>query len=175
MATCFINPGHGGSDPGAVSYKTGLEEAVVATKVAELAAKYLTTAGVYTSVFQYDGLAEICDAANASGADVFVSIHCNSAGNASAQGTETWYYQGSTTSKKLANCIQKQLIASLPVTDRGLKTTTGLYVLKYTDMPACLVELAFISNDYDESLLASEKWRDEMAKAIARGVTDFFQ
>ena len=47
----------------------------------------------------------------------------------------------------------------------------GLYVLTNTDMPAVLVELAFISNEDDEKLLRNNQ--DDFARAIARGVTDY--
>ena len=60
---------------------------------------------------------------------------------------------------------------SLDTTDRGLKDRPGLYVLKHTDMPAVLVELAFIDNEDDAALLRDNQ--DDFARAIARGVTDY--
>ena len=71
----------------------------------------------------------------------------------------------------LAQCIQKQLINSIDTTDRGIKEMPGLLVLRYTDMPAVLVETAFIDND-DDMLLLMNHW-DDIARAIARGVTDY--
>lgn len=77
----------------------------------------------------------------------------------------------------LANCIQSQLVDALGTTDRGVKIATpgvnGLYVLTNTDMPAVLVELAFITNPSDEEILASAQ--DALARAVARGVTDYEQ
>ncbi|WP_199846815.1 N-acetylmuramoyl-L-alanine amidase family protein, partial [Acidaminococcus fermentans] len=58
-------------------------------------------------------------------------------------------------------------------TDRGVKVMPGLMVLKHTDMPACLVETAFIDNDADAELLRTGY--DDFARAIARGVTDYQQ
>ena len=49
----------------------------------------------------------------------------------------------------------------------------GLIVLKHTDMPACLVETAFIDNDDDTALLTNKQ--DDFARAIARGITDYAQ
>ena len=92
-----------------------------------------------------------------------------------AEGTETWYCAGSSDGKHLAECIQSQIVDHLGTVDRGVKMATpgknGLYVLTNTDMPAVLVELAFISNEDDEKLLRNEQ--DEFARAIARGVTDY--
>lgn len=175
----FINPGHapnGNPDPGAVNGNTGLRECDVALAVGDLVGHYLKAAGVgVTNVFQCDSLEEICDQANASGADLFISIHCNSAEAASATGTETWACAGSSAGHALAACIQNQIVDALGTVDRGVKTATpgvnGLYVLTNTDAPAVLVELAFISNDDDEQLL--EEKQDDFARAIARGVTDY--
>lgn len=169
---CFINPGHapgGNPDPGAVSAATGLRESDVAANVGKLAADYLRAAGVDVFVFQSDSLGTICREAN-EGADIFVSIHCNSAASVQANGTETFCHAGSSRGRVLAQCIQSQIVNSVDVTDRGVKTA-GFYVLTNTDMPAVLVELAFISNAHDEKLLAAKQ--DDFARAIARGVTDY--
>ena len=95
----------------------------------------------------------------AAGRNVNESIHC----------------AGSNNGKYLADCIQTQIVEYLRTVDRGVKMATpgknGLYVLTNTDMPAVLVELAFISNEDDEKLLRNEQ--DEFARAIARGVTDY--
>lgn len=174
----FINPGHapnGNPDPGAVNEKTGLRESDVAATVGNAAAQYLINAGVAATVLQHDDLETICDTANASGADLFISIHCNAAEAEAATGTETWACAGSSAGHALAACIQNQIIDALGTVDRGVKTATpgvnGLYVLTNTDAPAVLVELAFISNDEDERLL--EEKQDDFARAIARGVTDY--
>ena len=174
----FLNPGHapgGHPDPGAVNRETGLRECDVALAVGESAASYLNAAGVDTELLQSDSLEEICEAANASDADIFVSIHCNAAEEPT--GTETWACAGSYRGSMLANCIQSQLIDALNTTDRGVKIATpgvnGLYVLTNTDMPAVLVELAFITNPGDEDILANAQ--DALARAVARGVTDYEQ
>ena len=174
----FLNPGHapdGNPDPGAVNERTGLRECDVALAVGKAAASYLNAAGVETELLQSDSLYEICRTANDSDADIFVSIHCNAAEAISANGTETWACAGSYRGSILADCIQKQIVEALGTTDRGVKIATpgvnGLYVLSNTAMPAVLVELAFISNDSDEQLLADAQ--DDFARAIARGITDY--
>ena len=159
----FLNPGHapnGNPDPGAVNDETGLRECDVALAVG-----------------QSDSLYGICGAANNSDSNIFVSIHCNAAAAEAANGTETWACAGSYRGSMLANCIQSQLVDALDTTDRGVKIATpgvnGLYVLTNTAMPAVLVELAFITNPDDEELLANAQ--DAMARAVARGITDYEQ
>jgi len=79
--------------------------------------------------------------------------------------------------KKLGTCILNQMLGSIKLVDRGVKNAVpgknGLYVLKYTDCPAVLVEAAFISNAEDERLLANPEMQDQFARSIARGVTDY--
>lgn len=176
----FLNPGHapnGHPDPGAVNEETGLRESDVALAVGKSAASYLNAAGVETELLQSDSLEEICEAANTSDANIFVSIHCNAAEAEEANGTETWACAGSYRGGMLANCIQRELVDALGTTDRGVKIATpgvnGLYVLTNTDMPAVLIELAFITNLRDENILAHDQ--DALARAVARGVTDYEQ
>lgn len=176
----FLNPGHapnGNPDPGAVNEETGLRECDVALAVSKAAESYLNAAGVETELLQSDSLYEICETANNSDADIFVSIHCNAAEAEEANGTETWACAGSYRGGALADCIQSQIVDALDTTNRGVKIATpgvnGLYVLTNTDMPAALVELAFISNPGDEEILANAQ--DALARAVARGITDYEQ
>lgn len=167
----FINPGHapnGNPDPGACG--CGLRESDVAAQVGHLVEKYLQAAGCETKLLQSDSLYEISSSANAWDADVFVSIHCNSAANSAANGTESFCYPGSTQGRKLAECIHTQIITSLTITNRGVKEA-NFHVIRETNMPACLVELAFINNYRDANLLKNNY--DDFARAIARGVTDY--
>lgn len=175
----FINPGHspnGIPDPGTLNYDTGLRECDVALGVGQLLKKYLIQAGVPVVGFlQSDSLPGICDEANLSGADIFISLHCNGHANGMAKGAEVWACAGSQRGGTLADCIQKQIVSALNMTDRGVRIATpgvnGLYVLTNTDMPAVLVELGFITNVWDEQKLRTKQ--DDFARAIARGVTDY--
>lgn len=173
----FLNPGHapnGNPDPGAVNSALDLRECDIAKTIADLVEGYLNAAGVQVvGNLQSDSLSEITDTANASGADIFVSIHCNSFANPNAQGTEVCVFPGSAAGRELGGCIQRQIVDSLGTVNRGLKDRGGLYVLKHTDMPAVLVETAFISNGEDAVKLRDKA--DDFARAIAKGVTDYEQ
>ena len=172
----FINAGHspnGVPDPGACG--CGLRESDVAATVAHAVVGYLNGAGCEAKFFQSDSLYEISSTSNRWGADVFVSIHCNSAGRDDARGVETFSYPGSNNGKALAACIQNQIVGAFgkidpDFPDRGLKTA-NFHVVRETDAPAVLVELAFINNEEDAGLLKYHA--DDFARAIARGVTDY--
>lgn len=182
-----IDPGHGGSDPGAVG-SCDVKESDITLMIALYLEDMLLRDG--HSVFMTrsedidvgypndSGSFELqarCDIANNSQSDIFVSIHCNSF-NADSHGTETWYEAGSLLGMKLAGHVQKNLVNSLDLVDRGLKNTNEerLYVLVRTKMPAILTEIAFISNPNEESLLADDDFQQRAAKAIYDGINEYF-
>lgn len=180
MAKIFLNPGHDelslketpDYDCGACNEEMGLYENEVALAVGELVQKYLIAAGCDVGFLQSESLSGICDAANALFADLFVSIHCN-AFDGVANGAEVLTYPDDTEGHKLAACIQEQLVKTFDLIDRGVKDRDNLAVLNGTNMPAVLVEMAFIDNENDAILLRDRQ--DDFARAIARGVTDYLQ
>lgn len=163
-----INAGHyPGLDSGAVG--STITEAEYTMELMESVCSYLEVAGVEVLPVQENELADITAAANTWQADLFVSLHCNAA-NRHACGTESYAYYGSTEGARLADAIQSQLVTSIDTVDRGVKEA-GFYVLRYTDCPAALIEVAFIDNPDDEAMLLA--YRDDIARAIARGITDY--
>ena len=180
MAKVAINAGHmysgsGYEDKGASGMYS--LEGDIARAVANVVCDDLQKVGYEILFIQDDGLKNICDMANGFNGDVFVSIHCNSADNPKAHGTETWYHTGSEEGPKLAQCVQNQLVESMGTADRGIKKDTDRYdtgfaVTRDTKMPACLTELAFISNADEEDYMNDHI--ELMAHAVARGITDYF-
>src|SRR6185295_4339941 len=100
-----------------------------------------------------------------------VSIHCNSSENSSAYGLETYYKTSQ--SRRLANIIQKNILKELHPVDRGVRTA-NFFVIKRTVMPSVLVETGFISNPFEEMLLASANYQQKIANAIYKGINEFF-
>jgi N-acetylmuramoyl-L-alanine amidase len=174
----FLNPGHApGIDSGAVNSNLGLQECDIALNVGTLVKGYLEAIGCTVEILQSDNLNGesseypcVCETANSCKADIFVSLHCNAA-NQSAQGTEVEVYRHGDASEILAGAIQAQIVGSLGTIDRGIKDRPNLSVLRNTDMPAVLVEMAFIDQDDDAVLLRDRA--DDFARAIARGITDY--
>ena len=174
----FLNPGHKvGLDSGAVNPTNGKTEAETVLRIGGLVADYLAAAGCEVKTVQSNNLCgedpdytNVCLSANTWPADVFISLHCNAAAPA-AQGTEVLVYNKWSPADTLAGCILRQITGSLGTVDRGVKARPGLIVLNSTHMPAVLVEMGFITNDADCRMLINQQ--DELARAIARGITDY--
>ena len=184
-----IDAGHGGSDAGA----TGIDGSGfpneedftldIALRVKELLA-YANATVILTRQTDTDvALQERCDIANNANADIFVSIHMNSA-TESAKGTETFYYANSDTDysvegKRLAENVQAGIVSRLGTYDRGTKGDYPyfgyhLYVLAHTNMPAILTEVCFISNASDFNMVSNPDKRTLAALAIYEGICGYF-
>jgi len=114
--------------------------------------------------------------ANNAKADLFVSIHNDAFDNASASGTTTYYNSSNAKailSSQLAADVQYELIKALGTTNRGVKDA-NFYVIKYTSMPAILVEAGFISNEVEEQKLSTPAFRQSIADAIMKGMVTYF-
>ena len=115
-----------------------------------------------------------CDVANQKKANIFISVHMDAFTNEDAGGTTAYYYdKGSEKSKKLADCVREALIEQIKTPDRGTQSC-NFYVVRNTDMPAILIEVAFISNPEEEKLLNSEEGVKKAAQGIADGIADYF-
>lgn len=175
-----LDPGHGDPDPGAVG-KGGTKEAVVTLAVVQFVEMELRRAGYRTMLTRKtaqrlyaDGKKDLnmrAKTANDEKADCYVSIHCNAAVDRSAHGVEVCKYPGSNKGALLANAILKELVSVTGLRNRGLKDRPDLCVLRETNMPAALIELAFISNPEEEALLKDAAWQKKVAIAMANGIT----
>ena len=167
MKIC-VNAGHFvGVDSGAVGQK-GTQEACVNKIIAIQVVEKLKSKGHNVILVTDKSLSNVVKASNDFGADYFVSIHCNSATNKQARGTETFYWKGNAKGKKLAKAINDEIVSTLSTRDRGIKENTTFYVVKYTKCPAVLVECEFISNLEGEKLLIEKM--SVFAEAITKGI-----
>ena len=91
--------------------------------------------------------------ANAFGADLFLSLHCNASVNSSVSGSEALVFARDTTSYRIAEVLLASLTEATGLRNRGVLIRPGLYVLRRTAMPAVLMELGFITNPSDAALL----------------------
>lgn len=164
----FLNPGHGGTDPGAVS-KSGTKEADISAKVAQILEQRLKLNYYPVQVYQQKkSVNEVPLIENKSNSTLFISIHCNSFYLPNACGVECWYYHTSEKGKKIAEIMQQQLALITGLKNRGAKETKSLIVLKKTKAPAVLVELGFISNPNEEQLLKTKP--ELFADALWEGI-----
>lgn len=110
-------------------------------------------------------LREECRIANASGADLFIAVHFNAGGGT---GTEVWHYPGSS-AEGYAEDVSRELAAALGLPNRGAKSTTGLYVINNTNMPAILIEVCFVDTEADADAWWATSW-DDLCAAVVRGL-----
>ncbi len=171
----FIDPGHGGKDPGAVA-ASGLQEAGVNLSVSLMLGQILQDQGIdviysrTTNVFV--SLSDRAKMANDWGANYFVSVHCNSSEITSAGGSETLFYKPGGRAEALAGDIQVALVKANGLQNRGIKAQ-NVAVLRLTKMPACLVELGFLSNPEEAALLAKPEFQRICAQGIADGIDNY--
>ena len=183
MTKVFIDPGHNysGGDTGAVGY--GLKEQDISVKVGNKLRVLLEINGMEVKssrVSLYDNvgdgslnssLSSRASQANQWGADLFISVHCNAA-NSKAYGAETYAYENGTKAYRLAECVQKRVVEETGRVNRGVKTAS-FAVLRNTNMPAILVETAFIDNYEDNKFLGSEEGQEKLAVGIAKGTCEY--
>lgn len=169
--TFVIDPGHGGNDPGAISF-SGFNESDINYNYAIILKSELKKHGanVYLtrSKDEFVDLEDRVNFSNEKNADYFISLHCNSAENINAIGIEAFYYDDST-SMNLSRILCEIISNDLNRPNRGLKQ--GNYrVLIGQNCPATLLELGFLSNELEEQELIKRKIINKTAKII----TEYF-
>ncbi len=204
----MLDPGHGGEDPGALSRDRQQRESAHVLDIARRLSTYLTRAGYEVRMTRTDDatfvpLEDRPAMAAAWPADVFVSIHLNSASNGSADGLETFVLpppgMRATSQVDLPTippAVQATLRKAYPgnaqdddnlrlafcIHRRMLKTTgfadRGLrrarfMVLRDATMPAILVEAGFLSNRKDAEFIGTPNGRERVARGIYQGIIDF--
>ncbi|WP_462410884.1 N-acetylmuramoyl-L-alanine amidase [Neobacillus sp. Marseille-QA0830] len=175
----YLDPGHGGADPGAQG--NGLNEKDITLDIAlrlqsilvnnyeNVQVKMSRTTDATVS------LAQRTNDANAWGANFFLSIHINSAGS-SARGYEDYIYIGLSDSSRTASIqqmIHEEVIRVNQLPDRG-RRKANYHVLRESKMDAVLTENGFISNSSDAALMSQPEWRQTVAQGHANGLARAF-
>ncbi|NLY43696.1 MAG: N-acetylmuramoyl-L-alanine amidase [Clostridiaceae bacterium] len=170
-----LDPGHGGKDPGALG-RYSLEKDINLSIALKLGEK-IAASGIQVILTrkgdQFVDLQSRCDMANQNKADYFISIHCNGAGDPNAHGTETYCYGTSGKAYPLAQVVQKQMVEFIRSADRGVKIAS-FHVLRYTNMPAILLEIMFITNPREEEILNNIQWQDDFTTHMAKALCNYF-
>ncbi|NPV54029.1 MAG: hypothetical protein HPY71_10955 [Firmicutes bacterium] len=185
-----IDPGHGGTDPGAIG-RGGLAEKDLVLDIARRLAALMNRVAIYTILTREDDrtlagsqdadiaywkredLDKRVEAARKAHADLFISIHANSFPEPMWSGSQTFYHSRSGDSKHLASAIQKQIVARLGPNLRKIKPGDSYYILRTTTIPAVIVEVGFLSNPREEAMLGDPEYRQRMAEAIFHGTVDY--
>lgn len=113
--------------------------------------------------------------ANARKVDLYVSVHANAASGkwGNAEGVETFVFPGGE-SKRIGSIIHKHLAGGTQQKDRGVKDGSHLWVIRKTNMPAVLVECAFMDSKREAELLLSDSFRRECAVEITKGICEAY-
>lgn len=176
MLIC-IDPGHSGPvEPGACA--AGMTEADLNLCISLKLGELLAGRGhdvIYTRQDDIpdDDMAFRAAIANETGADIFVSIHCNAA-TVAAAGVETFYHPNSPNGKRLASLIQGELVKAGYTLNRGIKPGGELAVLHLTDMPAVLIECGFITSARDRKTLVTANGQALIAASVVLGIETYF-
>ena len=180
----MLDAGHGGYDAGSES-KEGKKEKDITLSITLKTGELLKQEGVqvlYTRESDtvswksnnVDDLNTRSRMANASQADIFVSIHTNYSDEAKDKtaGSEVWYSTRQSGSKKIAEHMELALRADGYTKSRGLRDDREAFLslLYYNQIPSILVETGFISNPKDASILSDAKGQERIAQAISTGI-----
>ena len=170
-----IDPGHGGTQPGATSKSkkaekdftlaVGLKVQALLEQEADIDFTLTRTTDVTVS------LQDRAKLANDLNADVFISIHGNSIDPpANPSGSETYYTRDE--SIPLADVMQKHLVAATGLADRKVRYSS-LHVTRETKMPAVLLEVGYLSNENDDYLMYTEEFQQRVAEGIVAGIKEY--
>ena len=180
-----LDPGHGGSDPGAIG-ASGLKEKQITLEISMRVKELLEKEGA--KVFMTRTTDKDVYAPNASdraelqarvnvaekhNSDLFLSLHINSSVNKSVGGFSSYYYPKTDNDLKIAKTIQDKFAKNFGVDNLGVRQA-NFYVVKRCSMPATLLEMCFISNPKEEKLMKSKWFQKKTARLIVEGVKNYF-
>ena len=181
-----IDPGHGGSDPGAVGARGTLEKDIT-LEISKRLKKDLEKMGAIVRMTRstdtevagpgasdVEELQARINVAEKNRSDLFVSVHINSSVNKKVGGFSTYYYPKTKYDAKVAKAIQDNLTENYGRDNLGLREA-NFYVIKRCSMPATLLELCFISNKKEEKLMRGNWFQTKTAKLIAEGIEKYFK
>ena len=171
-----LDAGHGGTDTGAL-YE-GIREKDLNLAVTQKVAAILSGLGCNVVLTRnsdtYIGLYERAELANRVDADLFVSIHSNANDSPDIHGVSTYSYPTSLKGGELARAVQNAAAEASGAKNRGV-LTANFVVLRETSMPACLVEMGFMTNHDELMLLATDSYQDKLAQGIANGIVQYLR
>jgi len=194
--TVFLDPGHGGRDPGAVYYNTNekdLTMQVYKKLRKELEGLGYTVLSSRDSDVYVDFITERSKMVNSTNSDIFISIHFNASGSPASNrsGIQTYSYEEDSgyrskinpywhnhpdrisESNRLAADIHSSLLAETGAKDAGL-LQSSFAVLRETDKPAVLLELGYIDNFNENQQIRSDAYQNRLVAGIVKGIQKYY-
>lgn len=181
--TVVLDAGHGGKDSGALAKDGKTTEAELNLAVTTSLARKLRSEGIEVietrTTDEFIALKKRAQIAEDANAEIFVSIHFNSASSQKASGIEVLYAPENKVEIKeaeqihLAKCILQEVLKETGSSSRGVKARPDLVVLRRTSMPAALVELGFLSNDKDLSNILDPVYFESLVEGVNKGIQKY--
>ena len=189
----ILDSGHGLPDGGAVG-ANGTIESMINIKIAKETEKLLKKSG-YTVIMTRTDEKTIADKGNtisekkksdmyrrleimnSSDADIFVSIHLNKFTDRRYRGAQVLYSGNFQQSELLASLIQKEFhkLSENESKRTHLKAPSGIFLLNRAQIPAVIAECGFLSNFEEEELLNKKEYQKKLAKAIVKGIEEYYE
>lgn len=187
----ILDPGHGGVDGGAVA-NSGLLEKDIALDISLKLRDYLQESGalvLMTREGDHDLAAEDVkgyrnrkvsdlkrrvELINETGSDMFISLHLNSIPSPKWSGAQTFYNRSVPDNELAAKFVQAELTRNLENTKREAKPISNIYLLDKAAIPGMLIEVGFLSNPQEASMLSKEEYQDKVAASIYQGLLRYY-
>jgi N-acetylmuramoyl-L-alanine amidase len=171
--TIMLDPGHGGTDPGAPGVFPGVNESAltlqIVTRLAAELRKLDYDVLLTRTSDRFISLGARTDYANGVLPYIFVSVHCNSIEDPAFQGLMTFCHPASLAGRRLAGLVHQEVLSATGAVDKGVRTADFL-VLRETAMPSILVECGFVTNAAECRELTDPQYQQLIAQGIARGI-----
>lgn len=180
----YIDQGHNPVNPNAGAEAFGLREQDLVYEIGVQLAELLRANGNFEVMLSRNSPDEILgttnleslqirvNEANSWPANFFISLHTNASTNPSASGTEALAYSRASQGYVMGDHITRWVSRLTGLQNRGVSLRPGLYVLRYTNMPAVIAELGFITNQHDAMLLSQQP--DLFAQALYRAILEYY-
>lgn len=173
-----LDPGHGGVDAGAIGSQ-GAREKEINLAVALKLQKKLEEAGAHVLMTREDdkyvALYERAAIANNAGSIITLSIHCNFHPDPKVNGFEVFHHPERKDSALLGKTIFEHVMRKVEIKPLAVKTSKDLVLTRETQMATVLIEMGFLSNRQEESLMQTAKFHDKMVEGIFEGISAFLQ
>ncbi len=187
--TVMIDPGHGGTDPGSIGYKTKIHEDVLNLKMSLMLKDKLEKAGINVVMTRTSDEALIEGRGKKwkraemeerrklivkTRPNMVISLHQNSFTNHSLRGAQVFYDKNSDISRQIAESIQEQFKLNL---NKSIKAPSpgDYFMLKCSNAPSVIIECGFLSNEEEEKLLQTDEYQEKIISSIYKGIVNFFQ
>lgn len=178
LPVVFLDAGHGGADAGCIwedIYEKDINLSIaklVQDKLEERGYRVVMARDKDTYIAKEDRVVQ----ANATQADIYVSIHQNFSEESDVSGMEVWYEENEKRdNKRLAQLIHQQTSGITGALQRELRGDAEFHVTGKTTMPSCLVETGFLSNKDERTKLSSLEYQEQIADGIVQGIAYYFQ